>query len=223
MHQAFGAAAVLDQIGNGADLQAVFGSKQLEVGQPGHGAVVLHDFADHGAGVAAGHGRQVATRFGVAGAHENAAFNRLKRENVTGLHQVGGHRVGRYRHLHRACAVSSGNAGGYALGRLDGDGERGAHLGAVARHHGRQLQAFAAFFGQREADQPTTETRHEIDRLGRHVFGGEHQVAFVFAVFFVNQDHHATGAHVGHDVGHWGNGHRGQRFRRVHADSLRVI
>jgi hypothetical protein len=40
--------------------------------------------------------------------------------------------------LHGAGAVGGRDAGGHALGRLDGDGEGGAHLGAVARHHGRQ-------------------------------------------------------------------------------------
>jgi hypothetical protein len=42
------AAAVLDQVGDGADLQAVLGGKNLQIGQAGHGAVIIHDFANHG-------------------------------------------------------------------------------------------------------------------------------------------------------------------------------
>ena len=68
----------------------------------------------------------------------------------------------------------------------------------------------AAFARQRQADQATAEAGHEVDGFGRHVVGGEHQVAFVFAVFLVNQNDHAAGAHLGHDIFDWGNkgGHR---------------
>ena len=53
--QRLGAAAVLDQVGDGADLQAVFGGEKLQVGQARHRAVVVHDLADHRRGRAAGH------------------------------------------------------------------------------------------------------------------------------------------------------------------------
>ena len=48
--QRFHAAAVFDQIRDGADLQAMFCCKFLQVRQTGHGAVVLHDFANHRGG-----------------------------------------------------------------------------------------------------------------------------------------------------------------------------
>ena len=43
-----------------------------------------------------------------------------------------------------------------------------------------------------------TEAGHEIDGLGRDVIGGDDEVAFVFAVFFVNKNDHATGGQLGH-------------------------
>ena len=45
--QRLGANAVFDQVGNGANLQAMLGGKQLQVRQTRHGAVVFHDLADH--------------------------------------------------------------------------------------------------------------------------------------------------------------------------------
>ena len=102
LHQAFVAAAVFDQVGNGADLQAVFGREQLQVRQAGHGAVVFHDLADHRRRAAAGHGGEVAAGFGVTRAHEHAAFDRLQREDVAGLHQVVRACVGGHRGLHGA-------------------------------------------------------------------------------------------------------------------------
>ena len=216
VHQRLGAAAVFDQVGDRADLDAVLGRKQLQVGQAGHGAVVLHHLADHGGGAAAGHGGQVAAGLGVAGAHEHAAIHRLQREDVAGLHQVGSLGVGGHGGLHGARAVGGADAGGHALGRLDGDGEGGAHLGAVARHHGRQAQALAAFAREGQADQAAAEARHEVDGLGRDMVRGDHEVAFVLAVFLIDEDHDAAGAQLGHDVldgrdgrGREGGGHAG--------------
>ena len=93
-------------------------------------------------------------------------------------------------------------------------------LVAVARHHRRQLELFTALARERQADQATAETGHEVDGFGRDVVRRQHQVTFVFAVFFIDQDHDAAGAHVGHDVFDRGNGHRGQGCRGVHAVSL---
>ena len=57
-----------------------------------------------------------------------------------------------------------------------------------------ELQPLAALARERQADQPAAELRHEVDRLGRDMVGGEHQVAFVLAVFLVDEDDHAAGA-----------------------------
>ena len=73
-------------------------------------------------------------------------------------------------------------------------------LGGIARGHRRQLQALAALFGQREADQAAPEAGHEVDRLGRHVIGREDQVALVLAVFLVDEDDHAAGGEVGDEL-----------------------
>ncbi len=73
---------------------------------------------------------------------------------------------------------------------------------------GGRLQVLAAVARERQADQAAAEAGHEVDRLGRDVVGGEHQVAFVLAVFLVDQDDHAAGAHVGDDVFDRRDGHR---------------
>ena len=66
----------------------MFSGKQQQVGQTGHGAVVVHDLADHGGGRATGHAGEVTTGFGVTGTHQYAAVNRLQRKDVAGLYQV---------------------------------------------------------------------------------------------------------------------------------------
>ena len=203
--QRLGAAAVFDQVGNGADLQVVLRGKNLQVWQAGHGSVFVHHFANDGRRAAARHGGQVAARFGVARAHQHSAVHRLQREDMAGLHQVLRGGVRGYGGLHRARTVCRRNAGGNPFGRFDRHGERGGVLGVVARHHGRQLQAFTHLARQREADQPACVAGHEVDGFGRDMVGRENQVAFVFAVFFVHQDDHAASAHVGNNVFHRGD------------------
>ena len=40
---------------------------------------------------------------------------------------------------------------------------------------------------------------HEINRLGADMIGGDDEIAFIFTIFFVNQDHHPAGAKLGND------------------------
>ena len=160
-------AAVFDQVGDGANFQAMLGCKQLQIGQAGHGAVVLHDFANHAAGVATGHAGQVASGFGVARAHQHAAIHRLQGKHMAGLHQVLGAAVGGHRDLHGARPVGCRYARGDALGGLDGYGEGGAVGGAVAQGHGWQAQELAALAGEGQADQAPAKAGHEVDGIGR--------------------------------------------------------
>ena len=136
---------------------------------------------------------------------------------MTGLHEVAGLGLAGHGRLNGAGAVGRRDAGRHAFGRLNGDRESGGMLGAVAADHGRQLQQLAALAGERQANQATAKARHEIDGLGRDVVGGQHQIALVFTVFFVNQDDHAAGGHLGHDLLHGGNGHGWQGGGGVHA------
>ena len=136
---------MLDQVGDGADLQAVLGGEQLQVGQARHGAVVLHDLADHGGGRSAGHRGQVAAGFGMAGAHQHAAVDRLQREDVAGLDQVAAaSRCG----ATAACTVRARSAAEMPVVTPSAASIETVKavpmLGAVARHHGRQLQPLAA-------------------------------------------------------------------------------
>ena len=67
--QAFGAAAVFDEVGNRADFEVVFFSELYQLGHTRHGAVVVDDFADDGGGDESVHLRQIDAGFGVSGAY----------------------------------------------------------------------------------------------------------------------------------------------------------
>jgi hypothetical protein len=62
------------------------------------------------------------------------------------------------------------------------------------------VQFIATLFGQRQADQPARVTRHKIDHLRGGLFGGAHEIPFIFAVFVVHDDDHPTFANVSGSV-----------------------
>ncbi len=187
---------IVNQVGDGADLDVMLQGKCFEFGAPRHGAVVVHDFADQARRLETGHARQVAGRFGMTGARQGATRLSHEREDMARADDVFGLGVLGSGSLHSTCAVGCRDTGGHAFGGFDGNGELGAETRTVARGHQRQLEGFAALASHRHADQTTGETRHEVDVLGLHAFGGHDQVAFVFTVFVIHEDDHLALANV---------------------------
>ena len=120
-----------DQVGDGAELEVMVLGEGDEVRQPRHGAVVVHDLADHGGRVQAGHAGDIDRGLGVAGAHQRAALAGQQREDMAGRDDVVAGAVGVDRDGDGLRAVGGGDAGGDALARLDRDGEGGLVARAV--------------------------------------------------------------------------------------------
>ena len=100
------------------------------------------------------------------------------------------------RNLHRPGSVMGRYARRDPLDGLDGHGECGRAPGPVIGHHRRQPKPVDLVAGERQADQATAIAGHEVDRFGRGEFGGDDQVAFIFAILVINQDHHAAFAQL---------------------------
>ena len=188
--------AVVNQVGNGADLDVVLLGKLFQLRATRHAAIVVHDLADHRRLAKAGHTGQVTGGFGVAGTRQHATGLRHQREDMAGADDIFGHGIGSCSSLHSTCAVSSGDTGADANGSLDGYGELGTKTRAVALYHQRQLQALAALQAHRHADQATAVTRHEVDVLSLTGLTGHDQIAFILAVFVIHQDDHLAGANI---------------------------
>ena len=192
LDQPLGEAPVRDQVGDRAKLQVVPLRERYQVRQPRHGAVVVHDLADHRCRVQAGLARDVDRRLGVAGAHQRAALARHQREDVARRDDVVAAAFRIDRHRDGARAVMRRDAGGDALARLDRDGERGLVPRAVVRAHQRQAELLDALAGHREADQAARVARHEVDRVGRGELRRHDEIAFVLPVLVIDQDEHAA-------------------------------
>jgi hypothetical protein len=190
LHQGVGVHPVLDDLLDGDDGHRVFFGETDQVGHARHGAVFLHDLADHPGRLQAGDARQIDRGLGLAGGPHHPPRPGAPRKDVPGPRQVVrlGERVDEA--LDGLGAVEGRNAGGGVFLGVDRYGERRLEMGGVVAHHQRQAELVAALFGERGADQAARLLGHEVDRLGSHLLGGDHQVALVLAVLVVDDDDH---------------------------------
>ena len=103
-------AAVLDQVGDGDQRQAVPLAVRDQVRHAGHRPVVVHDLADDACGIQPREPREVDRGLRLAGALEDAAGPRPQREDVAGLDEVVAAPARVDRDLDRPRAVGRGDA-----------------------------------------------------------------------------------------------------------------
>ena len=77
MHEFFRAAAVFDELGDGAGLESVAFLIVAELADAGHGAVVVDDLTDHRGFGQAGEAGEIERGLGVAGAAQHAIGHAL--------------------------------------------------------------------------------------------------------------------------------------------------
>src|ERR1700722_5146835 len=184
--------AVADEIRYGQHLQIVLLAEFVELRHPGHGAVFVHDFADHTRGIQTSDAGEIDAGFGLAGAYQDATIAGAQREDVPGTGEILRPGLGVDGREDGDGAVGSTDAGGDAEASVDGFAESGAVDTGVDGGHQRKVKFFAALLGECETDEAATELGHEVDGFGGDFLGGHGEVAFVFAVFVVDQDDHAA-------------------------------
>ena len=216
------AQAEADQLGHRDHLQSMVAAELLELRHAGHGAVVVHDFADHSGREEARQPGQVHGGLGLTGPHQHAAFPGAQREDVARARQIAGPGRGIDGHADGPCAVGRRDARGHPLAGVDGLVECRPQPGGVVRRERVQVQLLAALRGQRQADQAPPVPGHEVDDLGRDLLRRHGEVPFVFAVLVVHHYQHAAGAdlfdglrkrHKGHTL-QYPTARWGRRFRR---------
>src|SRR6266702_730778 len=111
----------MDQVGYGANLEAMLAGKFEQLRQPRHRAVIAHDFADDADGPAACELDQVHRGLGVAGALQHAAWPRSQREYVAWLHQILWHGGGVGQDLDGFGPVGGADTGGDSTGGINAD------------------------------------------------------------------------------------------------------
>jgi hypothetical protein len=170
LDELFAAAAMLDEIEDGAELELVLFLEFEEIGQARHGAVVLDDLAEDAGGIEACKTCEVDRGFGVAAALENAAGFGAKRKNVAGLDKVAGLRFGVGEEADGFRAVLGADAGGDVVRGVDGDGEVGFETLAVVEDHAIEAEPGGAVVGDGRADETAAKAHHEVDAFRGGLF-----------------------------------------------------
>ena len=182
---------VADHVGDRHQLQPVLPAEFRELRDSRHGSVVVHHLANYAGRIEPRDARKIDGSLGLPRPHHHASVTRTQCVDVPRPRQVlgPGLRVGCGEN--RGGAVGSARAGGRPEARVDRLAKWRSECRRVPRRNRRQPQQFAALLGQRQADQPASVLRHEVDRFGGHLLRGHGQIAFVFAVFIVHKDDHA--------------------------------
>ena len=184
--------SVADEVRDREHFQIMFLTKFNELWHAGHGAVFIHDFADDAGGAHPGDAGEVHARFGLAGADEDAALARAQWKDMAGAREILRPGLGIDGREDGDGAIGGADAGGNAKARVHGFGKGGAMDRSVDGRHEGQVQLVATLFCEGKADEAAAVPSHEVDGVGRNLFGGHGEVAFVFAVLVVNKDDHAA-------------------------------
>ena len=187
---------IVDQIGDGDDLELMLAGKDFQVRHARHGAVVLHDFTDHARRRQPGQTAQVHRSLGLAGANKNAALARENRKHMPGADNILRFGRGVDGRQNRRGAVRRGNAGGHAVARFDGDGKGRAEARLIVLDHQVELQARGDVFIDGQANQSAPQPGHEIDRFRRDKLRRHAEIALVFPVFIIHENDHLPVADV---------------------------
>ena len=160
-----------------------------------HRAVFVHDFADDAGRIQPGDAREVDGRFGLTRAHHHAAGARAQRKHVAGPRQIG-RAASPDRSRARTVAARSPAEMPVVVRPFASIGTQNAvsKRDGVLRDHQRDLELVEPLRRHRQADQAAAVSRHEVDRLGRDLLGGDRQIALVLAILVVDDDDHPAGA-----------------------------
>ena len=185
--------AVFDQVRDAAHLDVALFGEHCQFWHAGHFAVGLGDLANDPSGRQTGQTAQIDDAFRLPGAHQRATIHRPQREDMARPRQVRRLRIRVHRGENGRRAILGRDASRDPFGRLDADRKSRAKTRSVRRHHHRQRQTITDLVVERQADQPTSLTRHLGDQFRRSELSCETKVPFVFTIGVIHQDDRPAG------------------------------
>jgi len=184
--------AVTDELVDGDDPEAVASGEALDLGEPHHGAIRVHELAKDAAVLEASEAAEVDGGLGVTSADENAALTGAEGIDVARHDEVAGDGGGIGQDMDSAGTVVGGDAGGNTEAGVDGDGEGSAVPCLVVADHKGDTQVVEALSGEGDADNTTGVTEHEADSFLSDELSRDGQVALVFTALVVDDDEKAA-------------------------------
>ena len=135
---------------------------------------------------------QVDGGLGVSRTGQDAAVLGVEGIDVAGAAEVGGTALGIGEGTDGSGTVVAADPRGAAFEQIDGDGEGRTEHAGVVLHLVGQLEGIAALYGDGGTQDAASFAQHEVHVFGRDEFGSHDEVAFVFAVFVVDDNDEAA-------------------------------
>ena len=193
-------AAVLNELCNRRQQQAVLFAELLQCSETHHGSVVMLNLANDANGLAASKARKVNGGFGVSGTLQHATLTRTQWENMTRSCKCFERHIWVCNCPHCGGAVGSTNASCCSFNNIHCHCVCRALAFCVLFHHQRKTQLFTSFVGEWRTNHARGVANNEGKLLWRCKLCGHNEVAFVFAVFVVHDDNDFSAANGGDDV-----------------------
>jgi len=185
-----GPAAILDQVRDGEDEQAVPGRIHLQLRQARHAAVRVLDLAEDARRRKPRQLRQINGRLRMARARQHPTRLRAQRPDVAGPQQVRRPRRRVHERANGCGLLLARDTGRRAAARVHRHREGRAMTPCVPLDHQGQIERLQPVRRHRHAHPAARVGLHKVDRLGRDALRRHHEVALVFTVLVIHHDHH---------------------------------
>ena len=193
----FFAQPVFDERCDRNDLEAELPGDLRQLRQARHRAVLVHDLDQCACGLQAGQPGEVYRGLGMPRTAQHAFLAGTQRVDVPRAAEVGGPGRGVGQGAYGGGAVMDRDARGAAVAeQVDRHGEGRAQQRGVVLFHHVEPQFGAPLLRQRGAEHAASLLEHEVHDFGRDFLRRDDEVAFVLAVFVVDDDHYPAVAEI---------------------------
>ena len=190
LNRAVVAPPIGNQIGDRPNFQFVFLGEFYQVFAARHGAVIIHDLADHTSRIKTRQARNINRRLGVARANQHTAIARHQRKNMSRRRNISSSFRRINGHCHGARPVWRRNACRHAFARFDRYRESSSEAAGVLLRQQRQAKLVDPLLRHGEAYEAAAVLCHEVNRLRRRHLRRYYQIAFVFTVLIIDKNEH---------------------------------
>ncbi len=138
----------------------------------------------------------------MAGAHQYAAVLCNQRKDVPGAHEIGGAAVVVGKRAHGVGALLRRNTRGEAMATIDRDGKGGAERRIIGGNHWIKMQPLGVLRRNRRAYDSRGIADNEGHLFRRAKRCGDEEIAFIFAIVIIGDDHDLARGKRGEDSLH---------------------
>ena len=181
---------VSNEVSDGDDLQIMMLSEWNHIVEAHHRAVLIQNLTSDSGSFEPGELAQIYNRLRMPGSNQNSTFFSSERNNVPRSPKVARLRIIVNKNRRRQCPVSSRDAGGCSVNRVN----RLCHGGAVASRvllgHHRNPKLSKSLGSGRDKRNAAPVANHEVHDLSGAGLGGNHQIPFILAVGVIDHNYH---------------------------------